>query len=93
VVVTHPFHPLKGRSFVFHSRRTSGGVPLVHYLADDGTLASMPVSWTDLRGIDDFERVSSGRSLFRADDLVALRVLVDSWLDLRPDSRGDRNHK
>ena len=44
------------------------------------TLVSVPVSWTSLRRIDDFERVASGRSLFRADDLVALREVVDSLL-------------
>ena len=41
-------------------------------------LASVPVSWTSLRRVDDFERVASGRSLFRADDLAALREIVDS---------------
>ena len=41
-------------------------------------LVSVPVSWTSLRCVDDFERVASGRSLFRADDLAALREIVDS---------------
>ncbi len=56
---------------------------MVRYFADGpagATLVSVPVSWTSLRRIDDFERVASGRSLFRADDLVALREVVDSLL-------------
>ena len=44
-------------------------------------LVSVPVSWTSLRRIDDFERVASGRSLFRIDDLAALREMVDSLLE------------
>ena len=43
-------------------------------------LVSVPVSWTSLRRVDDFERVASGRSMFRADDLAALREIVDSLL-------------
>ena len=56
---------------------------IVRYFADDtagAILFSVPVSWTSLRRVDDFERVASGRSLFRADDLIALRELVDSLL-------------
>lgn len=44
-------------------------------------LVSVPVSWTSLRRVDDFERVASGRSLFRSDDLAALREMVDSLLE------------
>ena len=41
---------------------------------------SVPVSWTSLGQVDDFERVASGRCLFRGDDLIVLRELVDSLL-------------
>ena len=47
-------------------------------------LVSVPVSWTSLRHADDFERVASGRSLFRSDDLVSLREIVDSLLEASP---------
>ena len=33
-----------------------------------------------LRRVDDFERVASGCSLLRSDDLVELREVVDSML-------------
>ena len=56
---------------------------IVRYFVDrpDGAvLASIPVSWTSLRRVDDFERVASGRCLFRGDDLLVLRELVDAIL-------------
>ena len=56
---------------------------IIQYFVDrppGAVLASIPVSWTSQRRVDDFERVSSGRSLFRADDLVELREVVDSML-------------
>ena len=49
---------------------------------DDGEgLRSLPVAWTDRRQVDDFERVSAGRSPFRADDLEMLRAQIDGLLD------------
>lgn len=65
---------------------TLGGVPLVRYVADGTTLFCIPICWTSLRVVDDFERVSAGRSLFRVDDLVALRALLDACLEGSPDS-------
>ena len=54
---------------------------MVRYVADSQTLTSIPISWTNLRVVDDFERISSGRSYFRADDLLELCELVDSRSD------------
>ena len=62
---------------------------MVRYVADSQTLVSIPISWTNLRVVDDFERISSGRSYFRADDLAELRELVDS----RSDSGRRRDQK
>ena len=62
---------------------------MVRYVADSQTLVSIPISWTNLRVVDDFERISSGRSYFRADDLLELRELVDS----RSDSGRRRDQK
>ena len=56
---------------------------MVRYVADGpvhSVLISIPVAWTSLRRVDDFEPVASGRSLLRTDDLVALREVVDSVL-------------
>ena len=68
---------------------TVGNIPMVRYVAAGPSLVSIPVSWTSLRRVDDFERVSSGRCVFRADDLVALGELVDSLLA----APKDRNQK
>ncbi|MCY3597256.1 MAG: DUF5372 family protein [Rhodospirillales bacterium] len=90
--MTHRFHPLRGRALRIHDRVTVLNVPLVRHRVEGPAgpvFVSVPVSWTSLRHIDDFERVSSGRSLLRPDDLEALRELVDCLLD----AAGDRNQK
>ena len=56
---------------------------IVRYFADGPggpSLIGIPISWTSLWRGDDFERTSAGRSLFRADDLAALREAVDVLL-------------
>ncbi len=81
VEVTHPFHPWFGRRFPRQYCLTTGNVRLVRCIVDENTLRCLPRAWTNLRVVDDFERVSAGRALFRADDLVALRSLVDTLLE------------
>jgi len=81
VEVTHPFHPWLGRAFRVHSDLNVGFVPVVRCQVDAETLRCIPAAWTDRRPVDDFERVSAGRSLFRADDLAALRALIDALAD------------
>jgi len=82
-VITHPFHPLRGRTVRIYDHVGGSRRAIVRYFADasvGATLVSVPVSWTSLRQVDDFERVASGRCLFRGDDLIVLRELVDSLL-------------
>lgn len=81
MVVTHPYHPLHGQAFPFYSCVTTGGVRLVRCVRDDQTLLSLPIAWTNYRRQDPFEEASAGRSLLRADDLGALRALVDRLLE------------
>ena len=78
VEVTHPFHPWLGRVLRVHSDLTVGCVPVVRCVVDAETLRCLPAAWTDRRAVDDFERASGGRSLFRADDLATLRALIDT---------------
>jgi len=59
------------------SRQRSWGQDRVFYYDPDGRLKSFPVNITDLFSIDAFTRVSSGRSAFRVEDLLALRELLD----------------
>ena len=82
-MITHPFHPLRGRTVRIYDRVSGSRRAIVRYFVDrpaGAILASIPVSWTSLRRVDDFERVAAGRSLLRSDDLVELRELVDSLL-------------
>ncbi|MCY4674586.1 MAG: DUF5372 family protein [Bacteroidetes bacterium] len=81
VEVTHPLHPWYGRKLRRQHVLTTGNVQLVRCIVDQDTLRCLPRAWTDLRIVDDFERVSSGRAFFRLDDLVALRAFVDVLLD------------
>ena len=82
-MITHPFHPLRGRTVQIYDRVGGSKRAIVRYFAGgptDATLVSVPVSWTSLGQVDDFERVASGRCLFRGDDLIVLRELVDALL-------------
>jgi len=42
----------------------------------DGSLSSVPVSWTDFLPPDPYRTVGNGRSRFRLEDLVLLAQLV-----------------
>ena len=79
--VTHPFHPWLGRSFPVLRSVTTGCVSQVRCVVDEERVRSLPVAWTERRRVDDFERVSAGRSLFRPDDLEVLRAQVDVLLE------------
>lgn len=58
------------------------GTERVRLILEDGMPArSLPAAWTSRRPVDAFERASAGRSLFRTDDLLALRALVDQLVE------------
>ena len=81
VVITHPFHPLRGQGVRIYDRTDGSKRAIVRYLAESPggpSLISIPISWTSLWRPDDFERAAAGRSLFRTDDLALLREAVDS---------------
>jgi hypothetical protein len=42
----------------------------------DGTLCSVPVSWTDRQSPDPYLQVGRGRARFRVEDLLALAALL-----------------
>ena len=48
----------------------------MYFYDDDGNLMLLPASWTDAQAVDPFIQESDGKSLFRADDLLALAALV-----------------
>ena len=47
------------------------------FFGDDGTLKSLPTSWTDVAEPDVFVVLAAGRSPFRVDDLLALAEIID----------------
>jgi len=80
VEVTHPFHPWCGRRFKIHGEVTAGEPAMVRCVVDDQVIRTLPIAWTNLRKADDYELASGGKSLFRHDDLEALRAQVDALL-------------
>ena len=77
-MVTHPFHPWRGRTVVVRNRMTVGQVPLVRIAEGPDFVRGLPLSWTSERVVDAFEQASAGRSWFRIDDLVALAALIEA---------------
>jgi Family of unknown function (DUF5372) len=46
--VTHPFHPLRGRTFPLVACRQTWGEDRVYFHDDAGQLARLPWQWTDV---------------------------------------------
>ncbi|KRB83515.1 hypothetical protein ASE07_23700 [Noviherbaspirillum sp. Root189] len=78
--ITHPFHPHRGQRFVLSTCKQYWGEDRVMYQDANERLTSMLVSWTDVQEPDLFMQASAGRSWFRIDDLLLLRVLIDELL-------------
>jgi Family of unknown function (DUF5372) len=74
--VTHPFHPWRGREFVFVSVRQTWGEDRVFFLDEDATMRSLPTAWTDAAQPDVFVVMAGGRSPFRVEDLLGLATLI-----------------
>ncbi len=74
--MTHPFHPLFGRSFEFVKRCKTWQSDRVFFFGDAGELANLPAEWTDVVSADPFVVISAGRSPFRTADLLVLAELV-----------------
>jgi len=70
--VTHPFHPWRGREFVFIASRQNWGEDRVPFFDEDGVRRSLPRAWTDAADVDPFVALAAGRSPFRVEDLLEL---------------------
>jgi hypothetical protein len=79
VRVTHPFHPLFGRTFTLLSCCFNWGQQRVDLHDEQGNLLTLPAAWTDVVPPDPCVVIAAGRSAFRAADLVELAALVDRW--------------
>ena len=74
--VTHPFHPLRGRTFPLVDCRQTWGEDRVYFHDDAGQLARLPRQWTDVVPDDPTVVVGAGRAHFRYDDLCRLADLL-----------------
>lgn len=74
--MTHPFHPLCGKTFEYLGRREAWGEERVYVTDADGRLRLFPATWTDAAAPDPFVVRAAGRSAFRAEDLVRLAGLL-----------------
>jgi hypothetical protein len=74
--VTHPFHPWRGREFVFIVARHNWDEDRVLFLDEDGVRRSLPRAWTDAADVDPFVALAAGRSPFRVEDLLAVVALI-----------------
>lgn len=74
--MTHPFHPWRGRDFVFIVARQNWGEDRVLFFDEDGVRRSLPRAWTDAADVDPFVALAAGRSPFRVGDLLELVELL-----------------
>jgi hypothetical protein len=49
----------------------------VYFHDEKGQLCRIPASWTDVEPVDPFKMISSGRSLFRSQDLLSLAQIIE----------------
>ncbi|MHB8280638.1 MAG: DUF5372 family protein, partial [Candidatus Humimicrobiaceae bacterium] len=74
--ITHPFIPQYDRGYVFIDRRLNWGEDRVVYFDENGDVATVLSSWTDVIEPDMFVLQSNGRSSFRYADLVELSKIL-----------------
>ena len=74
--ITHPFHPLKGRSFVILKSRSVAGVEtLILQGSSRGTFA-VPKEWTDLADPCASDSLDGPLPIFDSRRLLALAELI-----------------
>ena len=78
IKITHPFHPLSGQEFELLDYRHNWGEHRVYFYDSQELLVSVPANWTDIVPPDPFIELSSGRSLFRLEDLDRLRQIIET---------------
>ena len=70
--MTHLFHPLSGRDFLFVAHRRNWGEDRVHLHDENGVLFSLPAGWADVAAADPFVVIADGRCPFTMGGLLAL---------------------
>jgi len=74
--VTHPYHPLCGRTFELAAQNKEFGEDRVFYRDADGRMRYLPRRWTSLAAPDPFVIAAAGTAHFRLEDLVRLSELI-----------------
>ena len=77
IVVTHPFHPLRGRKLEIVALEGQQ----VRCREGEAGYRYLPRAWTDLAPPDAFLTASAGRALLRPDKLLELADLLDRFQD------------
>jgi hypothetical protein len=85
VRVTHPFHPLCGREYVFFAIRHSWSEDRVYFKDERGEIKALPIGWTSAAAPDPFVVVAAGRCSVRLEDLLKMAELIEV---LNPIKRG-----
>ena len=80
--ITHPFHPLSGQAFILVAERSSRHGDRIWYEQPDGSVGSVPRSWTDHGEGDPFVTLAAGEAHFRAEDLMELLELMAGLTDV-----------
>ena len=76
ILITHPFHPLRGDRFPFVVSKSLWGEDWVTVQRPDGTVWSIPVGWTDFATPDPAVVAGRGRAPYRLEDLLRLAEMV-----------------
>lgn len=77
--IIHQFIPQYGQEYEFIDRRLNWGEDRVVYFDEDGNVATILTSWTDVLELDKFVLQSNGRSNFRYEDLVEVSEILKYW--------------
>ena len=75
--VIHPHHPLRGQRFKLITYRHNWGEDRVYFNNAEGSLSSIPASWTTVVPGDAFVAIADGRCFFRFEDLLRVAELVE----------------
>jgi hypothetical protein len=74
--ITHPFHPLSGKTFEAIRCRNIWGEDRVTYLDASGEAKRIPLAWTSLAAPDPFLKVSDGQCMVHIKGLLELVKFV-----------------
>ena len=70
--MTHPYHPLFGRTFELAAQNREFGEDRVFYRDPDGRMRYLPAHWTSVAAPDPFVIAAADRAYFRLEDLIRL---------------------